>query len=109
MWLGIKLEGWLTMAAIILGPIGAFAIQHFRDERRDNRTRKRQIFHQLLLTLKVPMAPRHVDALNSIPLEFHSVSAVMQAWREYTSHLNNKIMLRNNPPGLGGKKVRVAN
>src|SRR5271156_1460741 len=99
MWLGIKLEGWLTIAAIIIGPVLAFAIQHLRDQLRDAQTRKRQIFQQLLLTLKLPMSPRHVDALNSIPLEFYSVSAVMQAWREYSSHLNNSHMLRNNNQG----------
>jgi hypothetical protein len=107
MWLGIKLEGWLTIAAIIIGPILAFSIQHLRDRLRDDRGRKRQIFQQLLLTLKVPMAPRHVDALNSIPLEFHSVSAVMQAWREYTSHLNNQSMLRNNPQGWAERKFEL--
>lgn len=107
MWLGIKLEGWLTIAAIILGPILAFAIQHLRDKLRDDQTRKRQIFQQLLLTLKVPMSPRHVDALNSIPLEFYSVSAVMQAWREYVSHLNNSHMVRNNPQGWGERKLEL--
>jgi hypothetical protein len=103
-WLGIKLEGWLTIAAIILGPVLAFAIQHLRDEQRDKKNRKIRIFHQLLLTLKVPMAPNHVDALNSIPLEFSKTSSVMQAWREYTSHLNNGSMLRNNPISWGEKK-----
>jgi hypothetical protein len=107
MWLGIKLEGWLTIAAIILGPIGAFAIQHFRDERRDNRNRKRRIFQQLLLTLKVPMSPVHVDALNSIPLEFYTDSDVMEAWREYTAHLNDKNMLRNNSQGWGERKFEL--
>jgi hypothetical protein len=87
MWLGIKLEGWITIAAIILGPIFAFLIQDIRDRLRDDRQRKRRIFQQLLLTFKVPMAPTHVDALNSVPLEFHSVPNVMRAWREYTSHL----------------------
>ena len=107
MWLGIKLEGWLTIAAIFIGPAFAFAIQHIRDKLEDDRTRKRLIFQQLLLTLKVPMAPRHVDALNSIPLEFHSVSTVMQAWREYTSHLNNQSMLRNNLQGWADRKVEL--
>lgn len=107
MWLGIKLEGWLTIAAIIIGPVLAFAIQHFRDQRRDAQTRKRQIFQQLLLTLKLPMSPRHVDALNSIPLEFYSVSKVMEAWREYSSHLNNSHMLRNNNQGWGERKFEL--
>lgn len=107
MWLGIKLEAWLTITAIIVGPVLAFTIQHLRDRLREDRNRKRQIFQQLLLTLKVPMAPRHVDALNSIPLEFYSVPVVMQSWREYTSHLNNKTMLQNNPRGWGDRKFEL--
>lgn len=95
MWLGIKPEGWLTIAAILLGPIGALLIQQWRDKRREDDKRKRQVFHQLLLTLKVPMAPRHVDALNSVPLEFYAKKEVIEAWRLYTSHLNNREMLKN--------------
>lgn len=107
MFLGIKPEGWLTIAAIILGPVLAFVIQHWRDVRREDRNRKRLIFQQLLLTLKVPMAPRHVDALNSIPLEFRSFSTVMQSWREYTAHLNNSAMLKGNPVGWGERKFEL--
>jgi hypothetical protein len=85
----------------------AFGIQNWRDRRRESSNRRRQIFQQLLLTLKVPMAPRHVDAINSVPLEFYSDSAVFQAWREYTSHLNNKDMLKNLPQRWGEKKYEL--
>jgi len=107
MFLGIKLEGWLTICAIVLGPIVALIIQNWRDRMREKRSKKRQIFHQLLLTLKVPMAPRHVDALNSVPLEFYSDSKVMQAWRLYTSHLNDSHMLKNNGIRWGERKYEL--
>lgn len=104
---GIKIEGWLTIAAIVIGPLLAFAIQNWRDKRREERDRKRQIFQQLLLTLKVPMAPRHVDAINSVPLEYHAHPATIRAWRLYTSHLNNQAMLKNNSQGWGEKKFEL--
>jgi len=107
MLFGINLEGWLTIVAIILGPVLAFAIQSWRDSLREARRRRLQIFQQLLLTLKVPMAPRHVDALNSVPLDYSSDSKVMQAWRLYTSHLNDKIMLRNNSLRWGERKFEL--
>jgi hypothetical protein len=107
MFLGIKPEGWLTIAAIVLGPMLAFGVQNWRDIRREDRNRKRQIFHQLLLTMKVPMAPRHVDALNSIPLEFNSSASVTQAWREYTAHLNDSAMIKANPVGWGERKFEL--
>jgi hypothetical protein len=107
MFLGIKLEGWLTIIAIVLGPLLAFAVQRWRDSRRDRIERKRQIYRQLLLTLKVPMNPRHVDALNSIPLEFYQDSKVMQGWRLYTSHLNDSAMLKNANLRWGEKKFEL--
>ena len=90
MFIGIKLESWLTIIAIILGPLMAFGVQRWRDARREQRNRRMDIFKRLLLTLKVPMAPNHVDAINSIPLEFHSSTSVIEAWRLYTSHLNER-------------------
>lgn len=107
MFLGIKLEGWLTIAAIILGPVLAFGIQHWRDQLREERNRKRKVFHQLLLTLKVPMAPVHVDAINSVPLEFYSHQETIRAWRLYTSHLNNRNMLKNNLQGWVDRKFEL--
>lgn len=107
MFLGIKVDEWLTIAAIILGPVLAFGIQHWRDVRREDRNRKRKIFNQLLLTLKVPMAPAHVDAINSIPLEFYSSTEIIRAWRLYTSHLNNSGMLKSNGQRWGERKFEL--
>jgi hypothetical protein len=103
----IKLEEWLTIAAITLGPLLAFGVQHWRDRLREDLNRKRKVFHQLILTLKVPMAPAHVDAINSVPLEFYSHPDTVRAWRLYTSHLNNKSMLKNNSQGWGEKKFEL--
>jgi hypothetical protein len=53
------------------------------------------------------MAPAHVDAINSVPLEFYSHPDTVRAWRLYTSHLNNKSMLKNNSQGWGEKKFEL--
>ena len=105
MWLGIKLEEWLTIAAIIFWPLLALVIQRWRDLGREHRNRKLDVFRQLLLSLKVPMAQRHVDAINSIPLEFHERAEIIRAWRLYTSHLNNSNMLRQEPQRWGERKL----
>jgi hypothetical protein len=107
MFLGIKLEGWLTIAAIVTGPILALLIQRWQDRRREDDKRRRLIFQQLLLTLKVPMAPRHVDAINSVPLEFYSDKGIFEAWRLYSSHLNDKVLLKNNSQRWGEKKSEL--
>jgi hypothetical protein len=88
MLFGIRLEGWLTIAAIILGPLLAFFVQDYRDKKREGRKHQIEIFRRLLLTLKVPLAPSHVDAINSIPLDFPSDKRVLDAWKLYSSHLN---------------------
>jgi hypothetical protein len=94
MFLGIRLEGWLTIIAIIIGPLLAFEVQRRRDNRRELRSRKLEIYRRLMLTLKAPMAPSHVDAINSIQAEFHTDGEndkkVLDAWRLYTSHLNDR-------------------
>jgi len=90
MFLGIRLEGWLTILAIIIGPLLAFEVQRRRDNRRDRRNRKVEIFRKLMMTLKVPLNPNHVDAINIIPVEFYDDKAVLDAWRLYASHLNQR-------------------
>lgn len=104
MFLGIRLEGWLTILAIIVGPLLAFEVQRRRDNRREHRNRKLDIYRTLLLSIKVPMAQRHVDAINSIPLEFYSAEETMKAWRLYTSHLNDHHSIKQNSQGWGAKK-----
>jgi hypothetical protein len=45
-----------------------------------------------MITVKVPLNPNHVDALNMIPVEYHADrkadKEVLAAWRVYASHLN---------------------
>jgi hypothetical protein len=94
MFLGIRLEGWLTIIAIVLGPLLALEVQRRRDNGRERRSRKLEIYRRLMLTLKAPMAPSHVDAINSVQVEFHTDGEddkkVLDAWRLYTSHLNDR-------------------
>jgi len=79
MFLGLKLEAWLTILAIIIGPLLAFEVQRRSDNRRERRSRKVEIFRKLMMTLKVPLAPSHVDAINSIHVEFYDDRKVLDA------------------------------
>jgi hypothetical protein len=69
-------------------------VQRNSEERREHRKRKLEIFRKLMITLKVPLNPNHVDALNMIPVEFHpdrkADKEVLAAWRVYASHLNQR-------------------
>ncbi|MDR3722561.1 MAG: hypothetical protein P4L00_13245, partial [Candidatus Acidoferrales bacterium] len=71
----------MTILAIIVGPLLAFEVQRRRDNRRERRNRKLEIYRRLMMTLKARMAPSHVDAINSIQVEFQSDKKVLDAWR----------------------------
>jgi hypothetical protein len=90
--LGISLEGWLTLAAIIIGPIIALALQRDSERRRNSEARKLAIFKELMATRAARVSQRHVDALNAIEMEFSSGrgsdKVVARAWRVYLDHLN---------------------
>ena len=104
MLFGIKLEAWLTIIAIVVGPLLAFEAQRIRDDRRERRNRKLEIFRKLIMTLKVPLAPSHVDALNSIHVEFYDDERVLDAWRLYASHLNGRQVPGSDTARWGEKK-----
>jgi len=88
--LGISLEGWLTIAAVILGPILALAAQRWLDNFREQRQRKVRVFRELMITRSIRLSPRHVEALNAVPLEFENKGKekkVLATWRAYLDHL----------------------
>ena len=70
MWLGIRLEGWLIIAAVILGPILALWAQRYSERRREERARKLWLFRELMATRTTRLSGRHVEVLNHIALEF---------------------------------------
>ncbi len=55
MFLGIKLEGWLTILAVLLSPLIALEVQRRLEERRERLTRKVDIFRKLMTTRATQM------------------------------------------------------
>lgn len=91
----LNLEDWLTVVsvlAILLSPIFALEVQKRLDDWRDRRERKMKIFRTLMTTRATQLAPAHVEALNSIEVEFYAKGGpekrVLDAWRLYVNHLN---------------------
>jgi Family of unknown function (DUF6680) len=91
-FLGIRLEGWLTITAIVLGPIIALALQRWSERRRELRWRKLFVFKELMATRASSsrVSSRHVDALNAIEIEFsgRGDKPVLDAWQNYLDQLN---------------------
>jgi len=89
---GIRLEGWLTIIAVILGPILAVQAQKYIERKREERLRKLFLFRELMATRGTRLSSRHVEALNLIDLEYDPridrQRKVHEAWRSYFDSLN---------------------
>lgn len=101
--LGLDLKDWATIVAALLGPILAVQAQKAVEAFREKRRRKSFLFEQLMATRASRLSPEHVRALNMIDLVFYGdrvlgiqrrttkEQRVLDAWKEYHDHLNNKV------------------
>jgi hypothetical protein len=87
----IKLSDWLTMIAIVVGPLSAVAITLWIEGRRRVRERRLYILRMLLTTRHMPADPQYNAAINLIPAEFDDRSKVMEAWRKYHEKVNEHV------------------
>jgi hypothetical protein len=87
---GVSLETWLTIAAVLLSPFFAVFAQRQIDRLREKKAAKVLIFHNLMITRNANLSPRHVEALNAVPLSFTGPGKekqVLEGWQEYLDHL----------------------
>ena len=88
----------LTIAAIIIGPIAAVQTTRYMDNRAEARARRLWVFKTLMATRAATLSSDHVNALNSVNLEFRGNSAsdkeVMAAWHTYLAALNLNVPAR---------------
>ncbi|MCH8863504.1 MAG: hypothetical protein IID51_13505 [Proteobacteria bacterium] len=82
----MSVSDWVTVAAIILGPVfGAwFAIEW--GERRMKQERKLHVFRMLMGTRRAVMSPEHVQALNLIEIEYADEPKVVGRWHDLLQH-----------------------
>jgi hypothetical protein len=78
---------WLTLAAILIGPIAAVFITRHLDDRRFAAGRKMDIFRTLMRTRRIPSHVYHVGALNLVEVEFLKDEKVVRAWKDYLRNL----------------------
>ncbi len=82
--------GFLTVVAIVAGPIVALQLQRSLDNRRAARDRKLYIFKTLMTYRVTTVAPAFVQALNLIDIEFAGNNAkekaVREAWKVLLDH-----------------------
>lgn len=77
---------FLTLLALVGGPITAVLITRHLDTRREFRGRRMDLFRTLMRTRRVPMSADHVGALNLIEIEFAGEPDVLAAWKLLYQH-----------------------
>lgn len=90
----MTVESWLTIAAILFGPITALMMQRVLDHLRERRQRRLAVFRTLMATRGNTVSTLHVEALNQIDVEFYgswwpSHKKVVAAWRALRNQLND--------------------
>jgi hypothetical protein len=88
----ITVSDSLIIAATLLSPLIAVQVQKWIEATREKRDAQRQVFYDLMATRASRLAPKHVEALNRIDLEFAlrgKEKAVVNRWRIYADHLNS--------------------
>ena len=89
----MTLTDTLIILATALSPVIAVQVTRFLDDRNEERGRKLRIFKTLMATRAYNISPAHVEALNSIDLEFSEKKtrekSVLDVWQQYLDHLGN--------------------
>lgn len=84
-------ESFLTLVAILVGPLIAVGITLWHDKRKRKRDAKLWVFHTLLANRRSsPPAAEWVSALNQIDVIFYDDPKVLDAWHAYYDELDHQ-------------------
>lgn len=98
----IEIKDWVTISAIIIGPILAIQAQKFIESARYKKLRRLNLFHTLMSTRATRVSNEHVAALNMIDIEFYGrklfghrfqtpkEKSITNAWKNYNDQLNTR-------------------
>lgn len=79
----MQLNDWLTLVAIIIGPIAAVCVSLNIEARRRKYEQRLIVLRMLINTRAVPSDPSWSVAINLVPVEFNDNSNIMKAWHSY--------------------------
>ena len=83
----------LLITATALSPLIAVQVTRYLDDRKEVRGRKLKVFKTLMATRAYSLSAAHVEALNTIDLEFspkrRAEKATLDVWQQYLDHLAN--------------------
>lgn len=91
------LNDWLTLAAIVIGPLIAVLLTIALETRRRRRDSQLVVVRALMATRHLPGDPNYSTAINLVPVEFHDEPRVIEAFKEYS-----RLIRREEPQTANG-------
>lgn len=85
--MGTTME-WLTLLALVAGPVLAVFVTRYIDDRKERIRRRHEVFRDLMRTRSAKISLEHVTALNLVEFEFYSDKEVRLAWKNYMDTLS---------------------
>jgi hypothetical protein len=86
---------WIYMVAILVSPLIAVQVSEILAKRKESRARRVGIFKTLMTTRAARLSADHIQALNTIDIEFRGKDRrsrqVLEAWKAYLNHLNTRM------------------
>jgi len=108
----MTLNEWLTIVALLLGPVLAILVAQWLDRARLQHNRKMDVFRTLMRTRRTPITAEHVGALNLIEIEFAGQETVLAAWKALLTHfatLHNRCSSETPGPGATPEEQAARN
>lgn len=93
----MELNAWLTLLAIVLGPISAVVISLVIEARRRKRDSKLIVLRLLVSTRDMPADSNYSTAINLIPIEFSDDKDVIMQFKSYLKTINTPQDAQNAP------------
>jgi hypothetical protein len=86
-WEKLSTSDVVIASCTLLGPIFAVQAQKFVEEWRAKKDRHLAIFRTLMTTRATRLSPQHIEAINTIPIDYYKQKDIIDLWEEYFSHL----------------------
>ena len=84
----MKLSEFLTLLAILIGPVLAILVQLRTEKRRQTRDQQAITMRMLVSTRHLVSDPAYSTAINMIPIDFNGVRPVMVAHKAFVEAVN---------------------
>jgi hypothetical protein len=80
--------GLIIFVATMKAPSRAVEDQNKREQEKQAKDRKLQIFYTLMQTRSERLSYRHIESLNMIDMEYNGINNIIDSWNEYLDNLN---------------------